>query len=314
MKIKFYGTRGSIPSPSMGDEFITAKYGGNTSCVFLEAEDGTRHILDAGSGIRVLGLDLLKEKRETGVAIETNLYVSHTHWDHIQGFPFFVPAYDPTSIVRIYGEKKVPAGLVEARLQQSEPPVSQANGNGHTMQAVLEDQQKSQNFPAPLVAMRGIKAINDVESGETIYKTPTLEIETMGVNHPGGCLSYRFTETTPFGKKVFVYCTDFEPDNNGADDRLIQWWANADLVVADAQYEQGSAVNNFVPGWGHSDYKTDVDMASKAGVKKLVLTHHEPKMDDTYHLGLEERAQTYAQQVASGLEVLLAKEGETHTL
>ena len=136
-----------------------------------------------------------------------------------------------------------------------------------------------------------------------------MKVEAVAVNHPGGCLSYRVTETKAGVKRTFVYCTDFEPDNNGEDDRLVELWGGAEVVIADAQYEVGSSENPFMKGWGHSDYVTDVNMALRARVRRLALTHHEPKMDDRYHDGLELRARSYAQQKSSDLEVVLAKEG-----
>jgi phosphoribosyl 1,2-cyclic phosphodiesterase len=310
MKIIPTGTRGSIPSPSgevFGDYFETGKYGGNTTCVYMEGDDGSKHILDAGTGIRTLGLYLAKQKKLLGKPVEANLYISHTHWDHIQGLPFFIPAYDPSNIIRVYGEARLKENISTAVEKGSR--IFQVTGD--FIKHSLEVQQQPDNFPVPLTVLKGIKTVSGFISGSEINSySDSIKVETLPLNHPGGCVSYKFTEIKDGIKKIFVYSTDFEPDRNGADDMLIKWWANADLVIADGQYERGSKENPFMEGWGHSDYQTDILMALNAGVKKLLITHHEPKMDDNYHNSLESKAKEYASVRSSKLEVALAKEGD----
>jgi ribonuclease BN (tRNA processing enzyme) len=164
--------------------------------------------------------------------------------------------------------------------------------------------------------MKGLKQFVDFTPGNgPIYETERLRVETQPVNHPGGCVAYRFTERAASGNKVFVFNTDFEPD--GIDDKIVQLWHNADLVVADGQYEPPGTKdtpNPFMPGWGHSSWKQDIDLAAKAGAKRLLLTHHEPKMDDNYHKDLEARAQAYAASASPGLSVALAREGAEYDL
>lgn len=297
MKIKFYGTRGSIPTPSMPG-FSTIEYGGNTTCMCIE-HNGYKHIIDAGTGIRLLGLEMAKEPGEA------NLYITHTHWDHIQGFPFFIPAYVKGNKINIYGEAKVSGDLIEAMRRNDPLQLATMQINGSGIKEVMSAQQNPRNFPAPLEYMNGIGEFNDFLVGGKIYDKDGLTIETMAVNHPGGCVSYKFTERKGRKKKVIVVSTDFEPDDNGYDDELVKWWKGADIVVADAQYEKGSAENPYMKGYGHSDYLTDIDLAERAGAKKLILTHHEPKVDDDYCRRLEGKAQDAA---PSGLEVLLARE------
>ena len=342
MKIGIAGARGSIPTPTGKTLFdrnvTTEKYGGNTTCVYVQGDDGSEHILDAGTGIRDLGVYLATRGGFNGKeGKELNLYISHTHWDHIQGLPFFVPAYIPGNSIRVYGEAKVKglhpgtkASLESAIAEHSDQPgnlpgLLQVEGDG--LRTVLKKQQDFRNFPAPLEVLKGIESYLDFVPGSTVYETATLKIDTCGLNHPGNSISYRFTETKKDkskkdgskkdgGKKIFVFSTDFEPDQNGFDDKVIHFWEGADMVMADAQYEPRDSdvkVNPFMVGWGHSDYRTDLQMAAAAGVKKLVLTHHEPKMGDNYHDALERRAQEEAKAISErtnrNVHVELAKEG-----
>lgn len=337
MKIGLAGVRGSIPAPSGRSLFDkksnkTSKYGGNTTCIYVEADDGTKHIIDAGSGIRTLGLDLMRNGN-SGSGLEANLYITHTHWDHIQGLPFFVPAYIPSNEITVFGEAKVRGvhpdtrvSLEEAISKHSDQPgnypgILSVEGEG--IHQVLAKQQEFRNFPAPLEAMQGIKGYYDFVAGATIYKTPTLKIETLGLNHPGNSISYKFTETAEDGTtRIFVCSTDFEPDENGYDDEIIDFWAGADLVFADAQYEPRDSelkINPFMPGYGHSDYNTDIWMATQAEAKTLVLIHHEPKMTDPYHDDLNLRAREESKRRAKELKstmvlVEVGKEGTWYKL
>ena len=272
MKINIWGNRGSIPSPSgktpEGKERITHKYGGDTTCIEVIADDGSKHILDAGSGIRELGNHYLT----TGKSLEANLYITHTHWDHIQGLPFFTPAYIPGNKIAVFGEAKVAnlggnlavkSDLESAILQHSDQAafvsgVFSVNGKG--IKEVLQDQMAFRNFPAPLDVMKGIEGFYDFMPGATVYKTDTFQVDTLGVNHPGGCISYRLTE------------------------------------------EKYARLNRFMPTWGHSDYKSDLIMATEAEVKHILLGHHEPKLNDNYHDGLEIRARQEAERQADTLQ------------
>ena len=318
MKINIWGNRGSIPSPSgktpEGKERTTHKYGGDTTCIEVIADDGSRHILDAGSGIRELGNHYLT----TGKNLEANLYITHTHWDHIQGLPFFTPAYIPGNKIAVFGEAKVAnlggnlavkSDLENAILHHSDQSayvsgIFSVNGKG--IKEVLKDQMAFRNFPAPLDVMKGIEGFYDFMPGSTIYKTDTFQVDTLAVNHPGGCVSYKLTETKPNGNKViFVNGTDFEPDENGYDVNFTAFMSGANLAYLDAQYEPRDAeekfrkLNPFMPTWGHSDYKSDLMMATEAGVKHVLLGHHEPKLNDNYHDGLEVRARQEAERQAN---------------
>ena len=311
MKLFVYGSRGSIPSPSIDGtkKSMTSKYGGNTTCYMIEASDKTLHIIDGGTGIRVLGDDLMSVNYRGNM----NVYFTHTHWDHIQGFPFFVPAYIKGNTVNVYGEAKVGGDLVDALSKNpdavySMPMTFQVNGDG--IKDVLKEQQRFRNFPAPLEIMSGLGTFNDFMPGHKIYESKTLMIETKEINHPGGCVSYKFTEKNS-GKTITI-ATDFEPDYGPLDKRISEWFEGSNIVVADGQYERGSITNPFKETFGHSDFETDIELCKKSGVKRLILTHHEPKMNDLYHTDLETRARDFGQK--NGIDVQLAKESMVYEI
>jgi len=307
MKIHTMGCRGSLPSPSGdiigGRRINTQEFGGNTTCYYLEADNGQKVIIDAGSGIKRLG--------DLGEIEKADLFITHTHWDHIQGFPFFVPAYIKGNKINVYGEAKIAGDLVDT-IDKSDPStlprVIQVNGVG--MKEVLADQQKPRNFPAPLEYMAGLGDFYDFIPGGVIRDENGLRIEAMHLNHPGGCISYKFTETSSPKNKVTIISTDFEPDYGEKDEGLKTWWENADLVVADAQYEIDSKENPFMQGYGHSDAFLNVGYAKQAGVKRIVMTHYDMKSDDAYLRDLEQRAR----QFSNSVKVDFAREGKTYTV
>ena len=331
MKIGIAGARGSLPTPSgktLFTEVKTTEFGGNTTCIYLQGDDGSEHILDAGTGIRDLGVHLAREGGFNGKGKRLQLYLSHTHWDHIQGLPFFVPGYIEGNHIAVFGEAKVKnvhyntKDSLDEVLQKEEESVPLLQVDEAGIKKNLQGQQNFRNFPAPIEAMKGLTQFYDFVAGETIYRSKTLRVDTFPQQHPGGSVGYRFTEKKKDGStKVLVFSTDFEPQNGNVA-KMITQWEGADLVLADAQYEpKGSQVkdNPFMEGWGHSDYITDVKMATQADVGMLVLTHHEPKMGDKYHRTLELRAQGEAESVASALRkekvaVELAREGRWYEL
>ena len=323
MKLKVYGCRGSLPAPSCNESsFHTEKFGGNTTCFYLEADNGRKIVIDAGSGIRPLGLNLMsKGKKE----IELDLLITHTHWDHIQGFPFFVPAYIPGGKIDIYGEAQITGDLVRSLGGQTSEELSRVlQVNGHGVKEVLNDQQNSRNFPAPMDYMKGLRNFYDFIPGGVLREEEGLKIETLPINHPGGCISYKFTEPGKNTDKVTVISTDFEPDNGEKDEALIEWWRDADFVVADGQYEMGSKENPFMEGYGHSDPFLNFEFAQKAGVERILMTHHDPKSQDDYLNRLEHKLQRHSIAVAAenkhklslgeATQVELAREGRTYRI
>ncbi|MBA4148725.1 MAG: MBL fold metallo-hydrolase [Verrucomicrobia bacterium] len=256
--VKFWGCRGSIPTPASW----TRVYGGNTSCVEVRF-DKTIFICDAGSGIRELGKDLATRQPEP---TELHLLITHTHWDHIQGFPFFSPAYAETTRLRVYGK-------------------SMGENSPH---ALLSGQMISDYFPVSYQHL-GAQIISDsFQSGGK--EIEGVCVRTIPLNHPGGCTGYIFEKD---GKKI-VYLTDNEleiqpgdkfPDlnNDGPLRRvpqdLIDFVRHADLLIADAQYDDKEYVEKR--GWGHSSCVSVTDLAIKADVKNLALFHHDPECSDS---------------------------------
>ena len=253
--VQFWGTRGSIPTPGMR----TRRYGGNTSCV--EIRYGRElFICDAGSGIRDLGMNLLE--RGNG-PITAHFLFSHSHWDHIQGFPFLDPAYFSQNLFYIYG-----------------PTVGDDR-----FYRLLSGQMRSDYFPVAFSALKAeIAAAYLDNGGRTIGQ---VQIRTVPLNHPGGCLGYSFSA----GDKRIVYLTDNEiplPEGVTSPETasrlrsvpaaLVEFIHEADLLIADSQFTDAEHLAK--PGWGHSSCLTTVDLALQGRVKQLALFHHDPSHSD----------------------------------
>lgn len=245
MQVIFYGTRGSIPVCDPG--FV--EFGGNTTCVLLRFDTGRVAILDAGTGIRKLGNDLLAEGHEQFEEMVIGL--SHTHWDHIQGFPFFKLAYDPrrTFTMAICG-----CGL---------------NDDDDSLRRVFETQMQAEFFPVPLENLGA--TFNFKRLDLTGFKHPSgVEINASLHNHPGGAFGYRISQ----GGSTLVYCTDVE-HGDSIDERVVELAKGADLLIHDGQYTPEELPEK--KGWGHSTWEQAVEVAERAGVKNLALTHHDPE-------------------------------------
>jgi phosphoribosyl 1,2-cyclic phosphodiesterase len=252
--VRFWGVRGSIPTPGPSTSF----YGGNTSCVEVEA-DGETIILDAGSGIRPLGLNLMG--RAAGKPLNLHLLISHTHWDHIQGLPFFVPAYISTNHLRVvvYSEVR------------------------HDLAHVLEVQMDSAYFP---VAMKDLPSHPDVEEAGDHFSCGPVEVEGFFTNHPGLCAGYKLL--TSVG--TIVYVSDNELNFEGqaihlpaetADhmhQRFIATLQGARVLIHDAQYTRAEYKSKIT--WGHSAFEDTVELAGESGVEHLILFHHDPMRTD----------------------------------
>jgi phosphoribosyl 1,2-cyclic phosphodiesterase len=255
MRIAFWGVRGSIASP--GPE--TSGVGGNTSCVEVRCGE-TRLILDAGTGIRRLGDALLAEG-----PVDAAVLLSHVHWDHIQGLPFFVPAYLPSSRLRIYG----------------------GAAGGATLAGVLAGQMTAPVFPVRLDELGAKLGIHEVRSGDT-FDVGEAVVRVARLNHPGGVFAYRIEHE---GRSV-VYATDTE-HYACVDPTLRALAEGADLLVYDSQYTpeeyRGDRGRSRV-GWGHSTYVAGAELARAAGVGRYVLFHHDPQRDDAGVAEIERRA------------------------
>jgi len=258
MKVTFYGTRGSIPVPE--PDFV--QVGGNTSCVLFTSSNGRIAIFDAGTGIRKLGNDLLARSHEQFDYIYIAL--SHTHWDHIQGFPFFRPAYDPNRhfVITIIGRDR------QAR----------------NLEDIFSIHMQQEYFPVPLGKMGARMTFFAPEETKFTTETTGNKVVTLRHNHPGGAYSYRVEGEG----KIFVYCTDVE-HVDGIDPNIVALSRDADLLVHDAQFTPEEL--KAKKGWGHSSWEQAVEVAEQAGVKKLALFHHDPEHTDSFLFRMEEECQ-----------------------
>ncbi|PSB34316.1 MBL fold metallo-hydrolase [Stenomitos frigidus] len=246
--VEFWGVRGSIPAP--GSE--TVRYGGNTSCVEMRV-DGKRLIFDGGTGLRMLGKHLLKQ-----MPVEAYMFFSHSHWDHIQGFPFFVPAFVKGNCFHIYGA---------------------IAPNGASMKQRLSDQMLHPNFPVPIQVMQSDLKFYDLLAGD-IMQLGAVTIETGPLNHPNSAMGYRVT----WEGRTVVYATDTEHYPDHLDENLLHLARNADILIYDACYTDEEYHDPKAPkiGWGHSTWQEAIKLAKAAGVKQAVIFHHDPNHCDDF--------------------------------
>jgi CheY-like chemotaxis protein/phosphoribosyl 1,2-cyclic phosphodiesterase len=289
MKIRFWGTRGSIASPGPA----TNHFGGNTSCVELTTLAGERLILDCGTGAHPLAAALMAQ---AAGAIHSNILLGHTHWDHIQGFPFFTPAFVKGNSAAIYGPQ----------------------GNRVSLRDVLAGQMEYTYFPIELNQLPA--AITYHELNEGIHMIGGMRVATQFINHPAITVGYRIEAD---GVAV-VYLVDHEPFSSqlwraGAapgllesilhdgDRRHAAFMAGADLVIHDAQYTPAEYQTRLT--WGHSSYDYAVQLAAAAGARRLALTHHDPGHNDRAVAVIEASARRLAAESGSALDVFCAYEG-----
>ncbi|HOO56004.1 MAG TPA: MBL fold metallo-hydrolase [bacterium] len=250
MKVKFWGVRGSVPTPGP----TTVKYGGNTSCVEIITKSGDSIILDAGTGIRSFGMDYLKRENTSN---HIHVLVSHVHWDHIQGFPFFIPAFLADMKIDLYS-----GGEVEKWLKaQMTPPY-------HPVK--FEDLDAEINM--------------HIIDGRQIEVAGCL-ITPFPLNHPQDVFGFHIWEN---GKTV-VYSTDTEYDEASLQENYIETIKGSDLLMYDAQYTPEEYSKGRI-GWGHSTYEGAVEIAKAAEIDRLVLFHHEPNHDDALIDNIEKDA------------------------
>ncbi|MBM9616109.1 MBL fold metallo-hydrolase [Desulfobulbus rhabdoformis] len=274
IKVKFWGVRGSIPCPGPK----TMKYGGNTACIELRFPEVNRHIIiDAGSGIRELASYMLAHDLPNG-PISTEIYLSHTHWDHIMGFPFFVPAYIPGSQIKVFG------------------PVTYED---EPLEDIVGGQMKYRYFPVNMGELAGSIEYKRLKEEPFLDLGDGITLSTTIINHPITALGYRFT----FRDAVFCTAYDTEPFRNlfitdpedpsydefmAAEGELAaqeqnqvleNFYQGADLLVHDAQYTREEYEKNKV-GWGHTPIEDAIASARRAGVKRLALFHHDPERSD----------------------------------
>jgi CheY-like chemotaxis protein len=287
--LRFWGTRGSIASPGPG----TVKFGGNTSCVEVVTNSGARLILDCGTGARALGTHLMRHGPKP---LEAHIVLSHTHWDHIQGFPFFAPVFVP-------GNRFVLSG---------------PQGCHRSLPEVLSGQMEYTYFPVELGQLGAEIVYQDLSEG--VHELGGVRITAQFLNHPAVTLGYKIQadgvsllylcDHEPFWEKLWR--SDAEPGKldsilHGGDRHHAAFMENADVVIHDAQYtpEEYPAKRN----WGHSTYSYVTEIAAAAKVQRLFLTHHDPTHDDDFLRGVEDQACLIADSLRSPMVVSCAYEG-----
>jgi phosphoribosyl 1,2-cyclic phosphodiesterase/ActR/RegA family two-component response regulator len=287
-RVRFWGVRGSIASPGPD----TVYYGGNTSCVEVRA-DGELIILDAGTGLRGLGQELKREFQDKPMRL--TMLVTHTHWDHIQGFPFFAPAYDPANRMRILAFEGPRKGL----------------------EATLSIQMESPYFPITIHAMPS--NIEFVELKGLDFEVGPVQVKAAFMNHPGVCVGYRLN--TRAGSVVYfpdneLYGRLLDTTNREEnqtefarrqDARLQEFIRGADIVISDAQYDAQEYASHV--GWGHSCVDDVVALAIASGVKQLFLFHHDPDHSDAHIAQMLASARSQVARAGSDLKVEAAREG-----
>jgi CheY-like chemotaxis protein/phosphoribosyl 1,2-cyclic phosphodiesterase len=293
LKLRFWGTRGSIATPGPG----TNKFGGNTSCVEVETAAGQRFIFDCGTGARLLGMHMMAHAPKP---IQATILISHSHWDHIQGFPFFAPVFVPGGHITVCGP----------------------SGTYNSLPSTLSGQMEYTYFPVKLGDLGAKIEYKELPEGDN--DLGGVRVVTQLLNHPAITLGYRVEAD---GVSIMYVC-DHEPYweslwrsdaeagklssiLHAGDRRHAEFMLNADVVIHDAQYtpDEYPAKKN----WGHSTHRYVTQIAAAANVKRLFLTHHDPTHDDAFLSRMEEEARAIAKSTGSAIQVSCAYEGFEET-
>ena len=273
--VKFWGVRGSVPTPGKD----TVKYGGNTSCIEMQV-GGKRLIFDGGTGIRELGKEMMQE-----MPVEAYLFFTHYHWDHIQGFPLFTPAFSKGNCFHIYG---------------AIPP------EGESMKQHFIDRVLHYNSPIPLKGMQADLQFYELEHGQKMM-LHDIEIETGSLNHPNTAMGYRVT----WNGRSAVYCSDTEHFSDRLDENVVHLARGADVLIYDAMYTDDEYHSSKSPkvGWGHSTWQEAIRVAKAAGVKRVVIFHHEPGHSDDFLDRIGEKAKAVFPMAVMAIEGLVLPVG-----
>jgi phosphoribosyl 1,2-cyclic phosphodiesterase len=272
MLVRFWGVRGSTPTPQSEN----LRYGGNTSCVEVRV-NGHIYVFDCGTGFRNLGKQLALENN--GNPISAHIFLSHFHWDHIQGIPFFAPLYGDRNSSFVFHSSSRTRGLQQA----------------------LEEQMADPYFPVNMSEMAARRQFSNIDEGRIAFDNCT--VDSMWLNHPQGCLGFRL-ETQG---KVLVYATDNEPGHAIFDKNVRKLAHGADVLIYDAQYlpEEYAARKQ---GWGHSHWREAVNVVMESGAKELILFHHDPDHSDSCIDAVVTQAREYYPKVraaSEGMEIVL---------
>jgi phosphoribosyl 1,2-cyclic phosphodiesterase len=272
MLVRFWGVRGSTPTPQPEN----LRYGGNTSCVEVRV-NGRIYVFDCGTGFRNLGKHLQQEAK--GKPLEARIFLSHFHWDHIQGIPFFAPLYDNPRSSFLFHSSSRTRGLRQA----------------------LEEQMSDPYFPVNMSKMAAERRFYDM--GEEKVSFDDCVVQSVWLNHPQGSLGFRM-ETRDH---VLVYATDNEPGEAEFDQKLRKLAEGADILIYDAQYLPEEYANGK-RGWGHSHWREAINVVMESGARELILFHHDPDHDDDCIDSVVSRARDYYPKVraaAEGMEIRL---------
>jgi len=313
MRVKFWGVRGSIASPIKGHHLrnkiekilsiatpvdiqskgniqnfldslsfsLISTYGGNTTCLEIRDKDENLIIMDGGTGLRELGNSLLSQGFLEGKG-KAYWVFSHTHWDHIQGIPFFVPMYIPGNRFEIFTSM-------------------------HDLEERLKHQHPGTHFPVPFEGLRASKTFQHIDEGKEFQIGKHVTCYSKAVRHPGGNFAYKFTEE---GKTlIFASDAEFSIDEMENIENYLSFFEGADVLVFDTQYTFEESLQKI--DWGHSSASIATDIALKANVKKLVMFHHDPSYDDDKLDAVYLRALKYKEMLDknNALEIIMAHEG-----
>jgi phosphoribosyl 1,2-cyclic phosphodiesterase len=266
MRVRFWGVRGSTPTPQAEN----MRYGGNTSCVEVRIGDRL-FVFDCGTGFRALGQHWTNQF--TNEFLFAHIFVSHYHWDHIQGIPFFRPLYDSPNNVFVFHSSK----------------------RTRSLKRVMEEQMAAPYFPVNMNDMQANRAFHDIEEGRVSLEDVT--VQAAWLNHPQGCMGFRLESKDG----VLVYATDNEPGDPIFDKSVRKLAEGADILIYDAQYlpEEYAARKR---GWGHSHWREAVNIVMESGAKQLILFHHDPEHTDVCVDNIVREARNYYPRVRAAAE------------
>ncbi len=273
MRLKFWGVRGSIPTPQLEN----LRYGGNTPCLEFRSKRGTILVVDCGTGMRMLGKALAEEFGSR--PIQAHVLLSHYHWDHIQGLPFFAPIYEKANEFHFHSFNVPRASLEEA----------------------LQGQMADPYFPVSMSAMLAARKFSQIT--ESSFEIHDFTIHARRINHPQGCLAFRIESD---GKAV-TYATDNEPGDASSDRTIRELARGADLLIYDSQYSREQLANEK-KGWGHSSWEEGALICQEVDVKELILFHYDPDNDDHAIDRLQETARarlSNCRAAFEGMEIIL---------